>query len=128
MNLPTGLKYTKEHEWVKKEGDVCVVGITDYAQNALGDIVYVELPGKGDNVEKSKSVAVVESVKSVSDIYAPVSGEVVEVNSQLEDKPELITSSPYEEGWMFKIRMRDSGELDDLMDSEGYSKHVAESR
>jgi glycine cleavage system H protein len=126
MDYPKDLRYTKEHEWIKVEGDVGVVGVTEYAQDALGDVVYVELPKKGDKVEKMKGVAVVESVKSVSDIYAPASGEVVEVNSRLEDKPELVNSSPYNEGWMFKIKLENAKELDDLMDAGGYAKHVAE--
>ncbi|MBD3387920.1 MAG: glycine cleavage system protein GcvH [Candidatus Altiarchaeales archaeon] len=126
MEFPDDLKYTKEHEWVKVEGDTATVGITDYAQDALGDVVFVELPKTGDSVEKSKGAGVVESVKSVSDIYAPASGEVAEVNGSLEDSPELVNKSPYGEGWMFKLRLKDAGELDGLMDAGEYSEFVGE--
>jgi len=105
MNYPSELKYTKTHEWVRLEGDVAVVGITDFAQDALGDVVFVDLPQTGRIVEAGAAVAVVESVKTASDIYAPLSGEIIEVNSALSDKPELINQSPYAEGWLFKMRV-----------------------
>jgi glycine cleavage system H protein len=105
MNYPSELKYTKTHEWVRLEGDVAVVGITDFAQDALGDVVFVDLPQTGRTVEAGAAVAVVESVKTASDIYAPLSGEIIEVNSALSDKPELINQSPYAEGWLFKMRV-----------------------
>jgi len=105
MNYPSELKYTKTHEWVRLEGDVAVVGITDFAQDALGDVVFVDLPQTGQTVEAGAAVAVVESVKTASDIYAPLSGEIIEVNSALSDKPELINQSPYAEGWLFKMRV-----------------------
>jgi glycine cleavage system H protein len=105
MNYPSELKYTKTHEWVRLEGDVAVVGITDFAQDALGDVVFVDLPQIGRTVEAGAAVAVVESVKTASDIYAPLSGEIIEVNSALSDKPELINQSPYAEGWLFKMRV-----------------------
>lgn len=105
MNYPSELKYTKTHEWVRLEGDVVVVGITDFAQDALGDVVFVDLPQTGKAVEAGSAVAVVESVKTASDIYAPLSGEIIEVNSALSDKPELINQSPYAEGWLFKMKV-----------------------
>lgn len=105
MNYPSELKYTKTHEWVRLEGDVAVVGITDFAQDALGDVVFVDLPQTGKAVEAGSAVAVVESVKTASDIYAPLSGEIIEVNSALSDKPELINQSPYAEGWLFKMKV-----------------------
>lgn len=105
MNYPSELKYTKTHEWVRLEGDVAVVGITDFAQEALGDVVFVDLPQTGKAVEAGSAVAVVESVKTASDIYAPLSGEIIEVNSALSGKPELINQSPYAEGWLFKMKV-----------------------
>ncbi len=105
MDYPTELRYSKTHEWIRLEGDVAVVGITDYAQDALGDVVFVELPQVGRRVEAGAAVAVVESVKTASDIYAPLAGEVLEVNTALADRPELINQSPYGEGWIFKLRV-----------------------
>lgn len=116
------LKFTKDHEWLRMEGDVAVVGITDHAQNALGDVVFVDLPEVGREVEAGEAVAVVESVKTASDIYAPVSGEVVGVNTALEKTPELINQDPYGEGWIFRIRPLDIDHLDDLLDAEGYQE------
>ena len=124
MENPKELKYTKDHEWVKIEGDVVVVGITDFAQHALTDIVFVELPEKGKQVEANKQMAVVESVKSVSDVFAPVSGEISEVNEKLVDTPETINNSPYEEGWFVKIKIKDNAELDGLMTVEQYEELV----
>lgn len=118
-------KYSKDHEWVKMEGDVAVIGITDYAQAALGDIVYVELPEAGRTIEQSKSVAVVESVKAASDVYAPLSGEVVAANDSLKDDPALINTSPEEKGWLMKIRPSNPKELDGLMDEAAYKKLTA---
>lgn len=126
MENPTDLKYTKEHEWIKVEGDTVTVGITDFAQNALTDIVFVELPDKGKQVEQSKTTATIESVKSVSDIYAPASGEVVEVNEQLKDSPEKVNKDPYGEGWIFKIKISNPEELKNLMSSEEYDKTAKE--
>ncbi|PLX98645.1 MAG: glycine cleavage system protein H [Desulfuromonas sp.] len=126
MDYPVDLKYTEEHEWLSIEDDVVTVGITDFAQDALGDVVFVELPEEGVSVECGKSFGVVESVKAVSDIYAPVSGEVVEVNDELPDTPELVNASPYEDGWMIKIKLTDSSELDGLLDAEGYQAFVEE--
>jgi glycine cleavage system H protein len=119
MNYPSELKYTKSHEWVRLEGDVAVVGITDYAQDALGDVVFVDLPQVGKAVEAGSAVAVVESVKTASDIYAPVAGEILEVNSALSDKPELINQSPYGEGWLFKMRVNPA-DLNGLLSAADY--------
>ena len=122
---PQDLKYTKEHEWVRMEGDVGTVGITDHAQEELGDIVYVELPRLGARVEKGRTLGSVESVKAVSDIYAPVSGEVVEVNEELANTPEKINKDPYGAAWLVKIRLSAPAELEDLMTGEAYEAYVA---
>ncbi len=119
-----GLYYSKEHEWVKVEGDVAVVGITDHAQDELGEIVFVELPEVGAEVNAGDSVASVESVKSASEIYTPVSGKIVEVNEKLQDEPALINNSPYDEGWIFKIELKDKSELNNLLDAAGYSEFI----
>ncbi|GIW47619.1 MAG: glycine cleavage system protein GcvH [Deltaproteobacteria bacterium] len=124
VEIPEQLKYTKEHEWVKIEGDTVVIGITDYAQDALGEIVYIELPSEGDEITKGDPFGSVESTKSVSELYAPVSGEVVEVNEALLDSPETINEDPYGEGWMIKVKPYDLAELDDLMDSEEYADYI----
>lgn len=118
------LKYTKEHEWVKLVDDLVVIGITDYAQDALGEIVYIELPSEGDEVTKGNPFGAVESTKSVSDLYAPVSGEVVEVNEALLDSPEAINEDPYGDGWMIKIKPYDVGELQGLLDSDEYTEFI----
>ena len=118
------LKYSKEHEWVRVEGDVAVVGISDYAQAQLGDVVFVELPEVGKQVAKDGDAAVVESVKAASEVYAPLSGEVVEVNDALGDEPETVNSAPTGDGWFFKIRMGDPSELDGLMDEAAYLEFV----
>ena len=126
MEFPKELKYTEEHEWVLVEGDLAMIGITDFAQDALGDVVFVELPAVGTEVTTGKAFGVVESVKAVSDVYAPVSGTVEEINEELPDAPEIINTSPYGDGWMIKIRMSDLGELDRLMDAAAYQAHLAE--
>jgi len=126
MDFPEELKYTEEHEWVMVEDDIVTVGITDFAQDSLGDVVFVELPEVGASVEAGKSFGVVESVKAVSDVYSPVTGEVVEVNDELPDAPETINTSPYEDGWMVKIRLSDTAELDDLLDVDAYQAFVEE--
>ena len=128
MDFPRELKYTKEHEWVKVEGDTATVGVTDYAQDALGDVVFVELPKVAGQVEKGKGAAVVESVKSVSDVYAPVSGKVTEANEALNGQPELINKSPYGKGWIFKLKLKDMSQLDALMAATEYEKFVAEKK
>jgi glycine cleavage system H protein len=122
---PSELKYARTHEWVRVEGDVATVGITDHAQDALGDLVYVELPDVGDTVAASDEAGVVESVKAASDIYAPVSGEIIAINEALNDSPEIINGDPYHDGWMYKIRMRDEAELEDLLSAEDYEAEVA---
>ncbi|MER3483224.1 MAG: glycine cleavage system protein H [Meiothermus sp.] len=124
MDYPETLRYSKSHEWARQDGDMIAVGITDYAQDQLGDVVFVELPSVGKTVAAGDSIAVVESVKTASDIYAPVAGEVVEVNAALADKPELLNSSPFEDGWMFKIRPSQPGELDTLMSAAAYRQFV----
>lgn len=121
---PADLKFTKEHEWVGVEGDVAGIGISDYAQKELGDVVYVELPAIGDRLSQGSACANIESVKAVSDIYAPVSGEVVEINEVLEGKPELVNQSPYKEGWICKLKMDDPAELDKLMDKAAYDEYL----
>ncbi len=128
MNIPDELCYTKEHEWARMEGGLCVVGITDYAQGELGDIVYVELPQPGTQVEIMGEFGVVESVKTASDLYSPLAGEIVEVNEDLEDNPELVNDSPYDEGWMLKIRPSNlNEEWATLLDAAGYKEVLAES-
>ncbi|MCV0384291.1 MAG: glycine cleavage system protein GcvH [Erythrobacter sp.] len=112
--------FTEEHEWIDVEGDTATVGITDYAQEQLGDIVFVELPEVGATVDKGKDAAVVESVKAASDVYAPISGEVVETNASLDDDPSLVNSSPEDDGWFFKLTIADKGQLDGLMDQAAY--------
>ncbi|RME24127.1 MAG: glycine cleavage system protein GcvH [Deltaproteobacteria bacterium] len=126
MNIPSELKYTKEHEWARVEGNIVVVGITDYAQEELGDIVNVELPEEGDRVRRDEPFGAVESVKASAEIYAPVSGTVTEVNEPLLDGPEIINEDPYDEGWMIKIEMSDPSELEHLLDAEAYRKYVEE--
>ena len=124
MNIPKDLYYTKEHEWAKIDGEVATIGITEYAQGELGDIVFVEMPGVGDNAKQMEPCANIEAVKAVSDMYAPVSGEVVEVNSELDSNPQLINRDPYGEGWIVKIKISDKGELDNLMPAGEYEKLV----
>ena len=126
MEFPEELKYTEEHEWVMVEEELAVVGITDFAQDALGDVVFVELPEVGTSVEAGKAFGVVESVKAVSDVYAPLTGTIEEINDDLIDAPEIINTSPYEDGWMVKIRMANAGDADDLMDAEAYQALIAE--
>ena len=121
------LKYTKEHEWVKLEGDVATVGITDYAQRQLGDVVFIELPEVGTQVEQMKPFGVIEAVKAVSDIFSPITGEVTEVNSELQTQSNLINSDPYGEGWIVKIKIKDPKELDGLLSPADYRKLVAAS-
>jgi len=118
------LRFTKEHEWVSVNGDIATIGISDYAQKELGDVVYVELPSVGDTIKKGDPCSNIESVKAVSDIYAPISGEVTEVNENLESSPELINQSPYAEGWVFKLKMDDAGELKELMDQPQYEEYL----
>lgn len=126
MVIPKELKYTKEHEWVKVEGDVATVGITDYAQEQLSDIVYLELPPPGTKVEQLKPLGTIEAVKAVTDIYAPLSGEVIEVNEEVKNSPGIINQDPYGAGWIVKLRVSDSKELDNLLSSDDYEKLLGE--
>ncbi|MBP2018422.1 glycine cleavage system H protein [Symbiobacterium terraclitae] len=125
-NVPADLKYTKEHEWIRVEGNVGVVGITWFAQDQLGDVVFVELPEVGRELKQNEQFGVVESVKTVSDLYIPVSGKVVEVNTKLEGSPELINQDPYGEGWILKIEIANPAELDSLLDAAGYEAFTKE--
>ena len=126
MNIPENLKYTKDHEWIKVDGDTATVGITDYAQGELGDIVFVEIETEGEDLEKEEVFGTVEAVKTVSDIFMPISGEVVEVNPKLEDSPEIVNKDPYGEGWLIKVKLSDKSEVDDLLDASKY-KELTES-
>lgn len=120
MNIPENLRYTKDHEWILVNGDVAIVGITDFAQGELGDIVFVEIETEGETIDKEEVFGTIEAVKTVSDLYMPVTGEIVEVNSELEDAPELVNQDPYEGGWMIKVNMSDSTEIDSLLSAEEY--------
>ena len=126
MNLPNDLLYSKEHEWVREEGSDLRIGITEFAQSELGDIVFVELPEVGDTIEVNEPFGSVESVKTVSELYAPVSGKVVEVNEALEDNPEFVNESPYDKAWMVIVEPSDDNEMDELLSAEGYKAHVSE--
>ena len=121
MNFPAELRYTKEHEWVRAEGDIAWIGITEFAQSELGDIVYVEVETVGETLAKDEVFGTVEAVKTVSDLFMPLSGEILEVNAGLEGNPELVNKDPYGEGWMVKIRMTNPSEMDSLMDAAQYS-------
>lgn len=126
MNIPDDLKYTKEHEWVRVDGKIATIGVSDYAQEQLGDIVYAELPGEGETVTKDDTFGVLESVKAVSDCYSPVSGKVVEINSVLTENPETVNEDPYGEGWMIKVELSSPSEISELMDHKAYAAYVAE--
>ncbi len=125
-NVPSELKFLPSHEWVAVDGDVATVGVSDHAQELLGDLVFVELPEVESAISAGDSVGVIESVKAASDTYAPISGEIVEVNSELEDSPERINDDPYGDGWMYKVKMEDAGELDNLLDATSYTDSIAE--
>jgi glycine cleavage system H protein len=124
-NVPEDLHYSKDHEWVRVEGDVAVIGITDFAQNALGDVVYVEVPKPGEKFEAHESFGSVESVKAVSEIFTPISGEVVAVNESLQDEPEKVNTDPYGEGWMIRMRMNNPGEVDSLLSAVEYEEFTS---
>ncbi len=124
MNFPDDLKYSRSHEWVRREGKEAVVGLTDYAQEELGDIVYVELPSEGEEVEKETAFGVVESVKATEDLYSPVSGRILEINTPLDDTPEMVNEDPYGDGWLIRLEMADPAELEDLMSAEQYRAYV----
>ena len=123
MNIPENLKYTKDHEWISIEGDVATVGITDFAQGELGDIVYVEIEKIGENFSKEEVFGTVEAVKTVSDLFMPLTGEIIDINEELNEKPELVNEDPYGQGWMIKIKVN-SSEMSDLLNSEQYKKLV----
>ncbi len=126
MDVRDGLLYSKEHEWLKVDGDIGVCGITDYAQDNLGDVVYAELPEVGKKIEKMKPFMVLESVKATSDVYSPVTGEIIEVNEKLKDASELVNEDPYGEGWLVKIKLANKEELAELMDKDAYIKFLEE--
>ena len=125
MNFPEDLYYTKDHEWLKVDGDVATIGITDFAQSELGDIVFIDIETVGDSLDKEEVFGTVEAVKTVSDLFMPLSGEVLEFNEQLNDQPELVNSDPYGEGWMVKVKMSDSSQLEELMKHTDYQEQVA---
>lgn len=120
MNFPENLKYTKEHEWISIEGDIATVGVTDFAQGELGDIVFVEIETEGETLAKDEVFGTIEAVKTVSDLFMPLSGEIIEINTNLEDAPESVNEHPYDSGWMVKIKLSDTSELEGLMDVESY--------
>ena len=124
MNLPENLKYTDDHEWVSVKDDVAIIGITDFAQSELGDIIFVEFPDTGMSINQKDSVGTLEAVKTVADIYSPLTGEVIEVNDNLESSPELINEDPYEEGWILKIKISKKDELDGLLSNSDYEKMI----
>jgi len=124
MNIPTNLKYTKDHEWVKIEGDIATIGITDFAQSELGDIVYVEIETEGETIDSEEVFGSVEAVKTVSDLFMPLTGEIIEFNGGLDANPELVNSDPYEKGWMIKIKMSDASEVEKLLSADDYEKLI----
>jgi glycine cleavage system H protein len=124
MNIPKNLKYTTEHEWVRVEGDEAVVGVTDFAQGELGDVVFLEIETAGESLSRGEVFGTIEAVKTVSDLYMPVDGEVLEVNPALEDHPELVNSSPFDKGWMIRIRISNPAQLDELLSAEAYGELI----
>lgn len=124
MNIPDNLKYTKDHEWIKANGDEAIVGVTDYAQNELGDIVFIEVETVGETLDKEETFGTIEAVKTVSDMFMPVSGEVLEFNEDLEQNPEIVNSDPYGKGWIIKVKMSDLSELDGLLDAAAYKELI----
>lgn len=124
MNTPDNLKYTKDHEWIEIEGDTATIGITDFAQSELGDIVYVEVETVGESLDKDEVFGTVEAVKTVSDLFLPLSGEILEFNEALEDEPEMVNEEPYGKGWMVKMKISNQDEIKDLMDAETYKTHI----
>jgi glycine cleavage system H protein len=125
-NVPSELKFLSSHEWLSVDGDIATIGVSDHAQELLGDLVFVELPEEGSTVLIGDTVAVIESVKAASDTYAPISGEVIEVNSELEDSPEKINDDPYGDGWMYKVKIDDPSEVADMLDASAYAEIIAE--
>ncbi len=127
MNFPANYKYTKDHEWAKVDGNVVTIGVTDHAQSSLGDIVFVDLPQVGRQLKKGEALGVVESIKAVSDIYSPITGKVVEVNSALKDEPAMVNKDPHGSAWLIKVELTDASSMNDLMDATAYSEHVKNS-
>jgi glycine cleavage system H protein len=125
MNIPAELKYTKDHEWIRIDGDIAIIGITDFAQSELGDIVFVEVETEGETIDKEDVFGTVEAVKTVSDLFMPLTGEILEFNNDLEDAPEKVNEDPYNEGWMIKVKIADSSHLDELLSAEQYQDLVA---
>jgi len=124
MNIPQSLKYTKEHEWVREDGDTVTVGITDHAQGELGDIIFVEFPEIGQKIERDEPFGTIEAVKTVADLFAPISGTVIEINETLDDSPESVNQDPYGDGWMVKVSVSEAGELDNLMSADQYQEMI----
>lgn len=124
MNIPKELKYTAEHEWIRIEGDEAVIGVTDFAQGELGDVVFLEIETEGESLVKGEIFGTIEAVKTVSDLYMPLDGEVIELNPALEDKPELINSNPFDDGWMIRIKLSDTSQLDDLISADAYAELI----
>ena len=124
MNVPQSLKYTKEHEWVREDGDTVTVGITDHAQGELGDIIFVEFPEIGQEIERDEPFGTIEAVKTVADLFAPISGTVTEINEKLDDSPESVNQDPYGDGWMVKVSVSEAGELDNLMSADQYREMI----
>lgn len=120
MNCPENLKYTKDHEWVRVEGDTAIIGVTDFAQGELGDIVFVEVETEGETLDKGEVFGTIEAVKTVSDLFLPITGEIIEFNATLEDEPELVNAAPYEGGWIVKVKINDAAELEELLSSADY--------
>ncbi len=126
MEFPTNIKYTNEHEWIRLEGDIAYVGITDYAQQQLGDIVFIDVPTEGETLEKGETFGTVEVVKTVSDLFLPIGGEILEVNPQLEEHPELVNQDPYGEGWIIKLKPTNTDEMNELLDAAAYKEIINE--
>lgn len=126
MNFPTNVKYTSEHEWIRLENDEAIIGITDYAQDQLGDIVFVDVTAEGETLEQGEVFGTIEVVKTVSDLFLPIGGEIVEVNPELEEHPELVNKYPYGEGWIIRIKPTDASQMDELLDAEAYKKIINE--
>ncbi len=126
MNFPTNVKYTSEHEWIRLENDEAIIGITDYAQDQLGDIVFVDVTAEGETLEQGEVFGTIEVVKTVSDLFLPIGGEIVEVNPELEEHPELVNKAPYGEGWIIRIKPTDASQMDELLDAEAYKKIINE--
>lgn len=124
MNIPDNLKYTKDHEWIRVEGDEAYIGITDYAQNELGDIVFIEVETVGEELDREETFGTIEAVKTVSDMFMPVAGEVLEFNEELEQSPEIVNNDPYGKGWIVKIKPADMGDIEDLLDAEAYKELI----